>query len=57
VSQALACYQRKPFATEAAAMTVVYRLRAQGRAQVEAEQCEHCKKWHLRVRKLIPDIR
>lgn len=48
----IACMRRKSYASEAAARSIVYRIRAQGSGErVEPYHCGLCSKWHLRKSK------
>lgn len=51
----IACYRRKRFPTEAAALTVAYRLRAKG-ADIGTELCEMCGQWHLKAARSTPRL-
>jgi hypothetical protein len=39
--------RKKAYPTEAKAMSVVYRIRANGTDKVEAYRCDKCGKWHV----------
>lgn len=43
----LVCFRRRRYATEKAAMSIVYRLRASGIKGISASLCEKCGNWHV----------
>ena len=44
----IACMRKKAYPTEAKALSVLYRIRANGTTdKIEAYRCDKCGKWHI----------
>lgn len=51
----LYCYRKKAYPTERDALTVVYRMRAQG-SSIDTYKCDACGKWHLKAVRAVETL-